>query len=354
MDFLEIAAAFDAEVQWTERGKVREPTRFTVRRGDAPEIHGYPEQVEGECVGVIFAVAVDGATDLPRIVLRREGALDRGGKALGINREVQLGDPEFDAAVYVESEAPAGPVQAVLAAATARAAAAALVRGPADEVVIGEGRVTAHLGAAELADPRAPRAQEALTHLASLATSVAVPKDMPSRAELVRRRPIGPMIGVALAWLAMMLVAALLRPPISIAWGSVWAAAGVGLALWALTCGALALALRGGHDSLRWVIVSGGFFLLVAPFAGMKGALAVNAALDGSAPTTMTRSARVIERGEERLLLEVKDLSPAEASGRLDVPRALLAGALPEGEFEVKITTRAGALGWAWLVGVGP
>src|SRR5262249_36171855 len=35
-----------------------------------------------------------------------EGSLDRLGKSLGLNHEVQLGDQEFDAAAYLESAAP--------------------------------------------------------------------------------------------------------------------------------------------------------------------------------------------------------------------------------------------------------
>ncbi len=50
----------------------------------------------------------------PLFVLRRETRLDRLGKRLGLCREIQTGDPVFDARVYVEADAIGGDVRAVL------------------------------------------------------------------------------------------------------------------------------------------------------------------------------------------------------------------------------------------------
>src|SRR5579884_2188817 len=52
----------------------------------------------------------------PAIVLRRETAIDRFGKRLGLNRELEVGDPVFDAAVYIETDSPEGDVKRTLAA----------------------------------------------------------------------------------------------------------------------------------------------------------------------------------------------------------------------------------------------
>ena len=41
----------------------------------------------------------------PKLVLRQEVARDLNGKALGLNREVQTGDPTFDGRVYIEASA---------------------------------------------------------------------------------------------------------------------------------------------------------------------------------------------------------------------------------------------------------
>src|SRR5207253_2532663 len=51
---------------------------------------------------------------LPRMEFRRERGLDRFGKTVGLNRELQTGNAEFDAAVYIESDASAEAVKPFL------------------------------------------------------------------------------------------------------------------------------------------------------------------------------------------------------------------------------------------------
>jgi hypothetical protein len=351
MDFAALAAAFGAEVMWSEGGKVRAPQSFVIA-GPAP-ITVYPELSEGECTAVLLEVEHPGTRELPRISLRREDALDRGAKAVGINREVQLGDREFDAAVYVESEVPDATVQQALAAAPARAAAIALLRGPCDELLLGGGRVVAHVAADQLADPTGPALQAARAQLVALRDGLAVPKDIPSREALARRRGVGHVFVIAGLWLAVAVVALLLQPPPTLLWGPVWLALALGGLLWLLCCGLLALLLRGAPDSLRWLLISGGFFLLVAPFAGMKLALAANAGLDAP-PAARSYPATVLEAGDAHVLLEVTGLDPDEPRTRLAVPRDRISGDLPKDLQQITLKIGDGALGWAWLAGAGP
>ncbi|MBA3547245.1 MAG: hypothetical protein H0T76_12230 [Nannocystis sp.] len=351
MDFAELAAVFGAEVVWSEGGKVRAPQSFVIA-GPAP-ITVYPELSEGECVAVLLEVEHPGTRELPRISLRREHGLDRGAKALGINREVQLGDADFDAAVYVESEVPDPTVQQALGSAPARAAALALLRGPCDELLLGSGRVIAHVTAEQLAGSQDPTLQTTRAQLLALRDALAVPRDIPSPTALAHRRGIGHVFGIAGLWLAVALVALLLRPPPTLLWGPVWAALGLGALLWLLCCGLLTWLLRGGADSLRWLLISAGFFLLVAPFAGMKLALTANAALDAP-PTARSYPATLVEAGDAQVLLEVAGLRPDEPHTRLSVPKDRLRAALPEDLQQVTLVTGPGALGWAWLAAAGP
>ncbi len=69
--------------------------------------------------------------DEPSIVLRREGVGDVEGKKEGINREVQLGDEAFDAAVYIDASVNDREVKRVLSD----------VRQPVLELVNGEAKV---------------------------------------------------------------------------------------------------------------------------------------------------------------------------------------------------------------------
>ena len=352
MEFARLAEALGGEAMAVEAGGRSELAPFVLRFGTGPEVQVYPELQEGACVGAVFVVARADSAETPRIVLRAEDALDRGGKALGINRELQLGDAAFDAAVYVESEAPDALVAQVLAAPAARAAAQALVRGPAGEVQLGEGRVTARLTADQLAGPEA--AQSVLASLRALAEAMAVPKDMPTRGELVRRRAVGHIFGIAFAWLVMLALAVVLRPPQVLAWGPVFAALGIGGLLWLVVCVPLALVLRGAPDSMRWLTLSAAAFLLTTPFAGMKLALSANAALDAGPEEALRLPVRVVDRSETRVVLDVEGLVLGHSPSRLHVPMDRVVGTLPKEPATATLTIRPGALGWPWLVDVRP
>lgn len=65
---------------------------------------------------------------LPCVVLRKETALDRLGRALGLNRELQLGDRDFDEAVYIESDEQPAHVRALLGDARVRDGAIEICR----------------------------------------------------------------------------------------------------------------------------------------------------------------------------------------------------------------------------------
>lgn len=354
MDFVQLAGTLGGELVWFERGKQREPQSFTIRRGDRPEIHAYPELSEGECVGVHFAVERPDTREMPRIVLRREGALDRGGKSLGINREIQLGDAGFDAAVYIETEAPDAFVRDVLAAPEARAAAHDLVRGPAGGLQLDEGRLVIRLDAAQLAEPRPDEVHAVLDRLLALARALTVPKDIPSRAEIVRRRSVGHIAGLAGLWLVAVLVAVMLRPPQVLSWSPIFAALGLGLGLWALVLVVVGLVLRGAADSMRWFVICAVVFLFAVPFAGMKLALLANAGLDRGAETTERRAVTVVDAAETRLLLDIDGLVPDEPTTRMTVPKDIAPGTWSPGRRSATVVTRPGALGWPWLVEVRP
>lgn len=351
MEFARLAQLLGGVQQASEPGGRAELAPFVL--AGAPEVRVYPELEEGACVGAVFAALRPDAAELPPIVLRAEDALDRGGKALGINNELQLGDPGFDAAVYIESEAPAGLVAKVLATPAVRASAQALVGGPSREVRLGEGRVTIRLEAAQLEEAALPAVREALAHLRALAGALAVPGDMPTRAELVRRRPVGHVFGLAVVWLVTLALAVVLQPPQVLAWGPVLAALGLGVGLWLVVCVGLALVLRGAADSLRWLVLSAGLFVTTTPFAGMKLALHANAALDGGAATVARHAVTVIDRSETRVVLEIAGLA-GEERARVTVRLDMVDGTLPEVLESAELTTRPGALGWTWLAGLRP
>ncbi len=351
MDFARLAEALGGELEWAERGKVREPASILLR--GAVELRVYPELSEGECVGAVFVAARPHAAEMPRIVLRAEDALDRGAKRVGLTREAQLGDAEFDAAVYVESEAPEATIRAALAAPQVRAAAIALVRGPAGEVQLGEGRISARLDAAAI-EGQAAALPALLAALRAMAEGLAVPKDMPSRAEIVGRRSVGHIVGIALAWLASLVAAVFVRPPLVLEWDATLAALGAGVALWLLVVAGLGLVLRGAPDSLRWLAITAVFFVFTTPIAGMRAALRANAALDDGAATQARREVTAVDASERHVLLDVAGLLPGEPRTRLAVPRDMVRGTLPKDPKTLELTLRPGRFGWTWVEEVRP
>jgi hypothetical protein len=84
--------------------------------------------------------AEPGLARLPRLKLRRENRRDRFGKALRLNRELQLGDARFDAVVYVESDANDDELRALLHSERARHAAIGLVELGCEVIFNDEGR----------------------------------------------------------------------------------------------------------------------------------------------------------------------------------------------------------------------
>ncbi|MFY0542185.1 alpha/beta hydrolase family protein [Nannocystis pusilla] len=243
-------------------------------------------------------------------------------------------------------------VARVLAEPAARAAAVALVRGPAREVQLGEGRVTARLSAAQLAETTV--AEALLASLRALAAAMAVPKDMPTRGELVRRRSVGHIFVIAFAWLVTLGLAVLLRPPQVLAWGPVFGALGLGGLLWLVVLVPLGLILRGAPDSLRWFTLSAAAFLLTTPFAGMKLALWANAALDRGPEVAVRLPVQLVDRSETLVLVDVVGLEVGRTSTRLAVPMDRVLGTLPKAPGSLILTKRPGALGWPWLVDLRP
>lgn len=348
MDFAELATSFAAEVVWSDAGKVRAPQSFTIP-GD-PKLEVFPEIEEGDCTGALFQLERPGLA-LPRVTLRPEGTLDHTGKLLGVNREVQLGDPAFDNAVYVDTEAPDAAVQQMFAAPAARVAAAALLAEVCSEVIVAGARITARIPAELLAAPHRPAVRDALAELVRLRAALAAP----TVADATTPPPRGVLHILVMAgvWLALAVVAMFVRSPPTLAWGPVWSALAIGAGLWIVCCVALAAALRGGADSMRWLLIGAAFFLLVAPFAGMRLALLANTALDEAPATPQAHEVRTLEvHGPAVIKLEVA--GPDGESIALAIPQDRSDPGLTMDATRVTLHTRPGALGWRWVERIGP
>lgn len=349
MDFTELAEAFAAEVVRDDGARAL-PRRFTIRRPDRPDVEVEAEYAGPQCVAVSLSVDRPGTWGLPPITLRREGKLDRRGKALGLNREVQIGEARFDAAVYIVSAAPDVTIREVLAPAEARAAVTAMLQGAPSELVIGHGKIVARVEGASLED--LPALRMVVDYLAFLQEAVAVPKDIPVVAARPQRRLARRLAALGVVWLGLFAAALLLDPPPMLAWEPLLLALGLG-GLVCLVCLALIVALlRGGAESLRWIMVCAGLCVPVAPVAGMRVALIANAWLDEGPATTTAVTAAACEPYVGGAALELEGLAADGGRTRLDVPEDRIRGELAAGQATVVLVTRPGAFGWPWLVEV--
>ncbi len=108
--------------------------------------------------------------NLPLVVFRPETGRDRVGRALFLNRELQLGDPTFDAAVYIESDESDEHIRAALADERMRQAVLETVRA-GRTVTLSKHGVSMVLPIS-FATPAKPQIEQQLGFLRQLATGV--------------------------------------------------------------------------------------------------------------------------------------------------------------------------------------
>ncbi|HEY3449778.1 MAG TPA: hypothetical protein VGK67_25715 [Myxococcales bacterium] len=128
----------------TELG-LEEPPRQIDLPGTKGKVWAIPVEVAGIKAEIcirpsgnadLLSVVLPGPA-LPRLVARHETALDRFGKRLRINRELQTGDPEFDAKVYLESSESARVLHRLLGEGEVRRALSSLLQAGYFSVTLG-------------------------------------------------------------------------------------------------------------------------------------------------------------------------------------------------------------------------
>ncbi len=302
--------------------------------------------------------AVDAFVDPQPIVLRRESAIDRFGKRLGINREVQTGDRAFDDAVYVESDVPHERLGEILRSGALRPAVEAIL-GHAPFARVGlfedDGRA---LRVSFVPDGLRPLQRDALAAL--LDASARVAESLPPVAQSGRPRPRN-LRNVATIAILCSIIAGILFGVIASAStrhvtnGATATGVLVGMGLWLLAVPLLVLFYRGRSTSLRDVIVTTFALGLTLPFTAV-GAIA-------------TANAAGIEAPPQRHEVEV--LKKWKTSGKNTTYSVLVSSYRPgksklsislrRVEYErlpssgrVVLTTREGRLGWDLLDSIEP
>lgn len=274
----------------------------------------------------------------PELLLRPETGTDREGKSRGINREVQVGDFEFDQRVYIETEA---EDQAVLRVLTPEVRAAVLRLFDKGATSITFGR--------QVAEFKVPMSERRKvfepTHIeAVIAATRALVHIPPARPSAV----VPNTGGSGTVWLSVLfsvvavpsMVAALTVWPLASPWLPLLAA-GFGWFAWALSRNTFARANAGHSRSYRRYLTSLTFTFIAFPAAAIAIAVAVNGGFDNRA--NRLREGRIynVSSDEDGTTVDVRwdDGSSTSTSGFTGVPKK---GARVRGRF------RTGALGAEW------
>jgi hypothetical protein len=283
----------------------------------------------------------------PAILLRRETGLDRFGKRIGLNREVQIGDEELDALAYVETDSPDDDVRRTLADDRARRAVRELIREGVTRVQLDPSGLSADRAVRSAADMSAASFEHTAALLAEAAS--ALPVFTAGRAAKARSALTGVLAMVGAGMIMPVLMIAAGKSPIDPGAKQLGAAGGLGL--WLLIVVGLVVTLSGRSTSLRRVALSSLAALLIVPVGFYSALCWTNRELDESPrvdhATTVTRV--WTSRGKNTTYYHVDVASWRADMGTitLDVSSSFANGA--QKGSKIVVSTHAGKLGWEWV-----
>ena len=242
------------------------------------------------------------ATPLPHIRIHKEHGFDRFGKAIGLNREVQTGDAEFDAAAYLDSRDRDEDILAVLGHADTRAAVRELL-------TLGYGVEFSRRGVEAYQLVRANAKLDAATSARAAARLAAMARHLPSfhesqlqpqRASGIRQ---GQLAGIAggIGAVAIIGVAAAAGPgAATVDAPGTLTAVGLGLASYIGCMFLVATRLRGRSDALAILVVVAFLGAFAVPAGTSALVLWLNRALDhGEARVIEATVTNVPRKGDE-------------------------------------------------------
>lgn len=284
------------------------------------------------------------AGPLPWIVAYPEGAVERFGKKIGLNREVQLGDPTFDDAVYLDTIDTDEQVKRALASPDVRRLILELI-GFGYKVQLSARGVEAYQIVYAMSAPDTSHVHEMIPRLAQLAQSV------PSFAGETLRKP--PLVQTAVLAFIVACVAG----------GGVMGAIrnsapahtldpahqavafiGVGGALWLLAMIGVIAAMRGRSNAFRVVLIAAAMGLFTLPLTGGVLSLVINQKLDHSpAENHEVTIRRLARKGREVTVTSWRAGRDFETTTAVYT----LFNTLKVGD-HVIVSEHPGALGWAW------
>jgi hypothetical protein len=291
---------------------------------------------------ILQSIRLDSAP-LPGILIRAESGVDRLGKWMGLNREVQIGDAAFDAAAYIDSAASDAVVRRALESTDVRARILELLGHGYRLDMSSNG-----LGASRIRSYYAPFEAPELPALLGVLESIqaALPRFESSDAMPAPKQTPWMLIaagaGIGLAVVSFQLLR-FAHPPMDDL--DSMKALGLGLPVWAIALAGVWAARRGKPNSIRELFLASILlFFALPPLVG--GTLfAVNAGMDSGPVTTHTVQIASLARRDHEVYFPGwrPDRARDKVGTSWEVFRTLQKGDT------IAIDTRPGALGWTWV-----
>ena len=132
--FTALADALGRTYQYLASGELKYFQHFDVVEAGVPVRVQLAVGNKGGITDIFLSARLRALVISTEVVVRQEHALDRLGKRLGIDREVQTGDAAFDAAVYIESDAADADVLRLFADARVRSTLMASTQFPSSHL----------------------------------------------------------------------------------------------------------------------------------------------------------------------------------------------------------------------------
>jgi hypothetical protein len=289
------------------------------------------------------------------LLARFETKRDRFGKRIGLNRETQLGDAEFDERIYLECDAPDATSRKLFQSEASRRELVRVLSLGAPAVNLDRnGLLSICLRWVPKDIPSQAQFEALLRAFGAFAESLpALRGRVPQlKSKLAVVLVLGSLIGSILGIPALFLVRWLWRPVDDDLYSTTLL---IGIFAWIVLVPLSFFAIRGRSTALRDWIMTVSFSSFGVPIGCMTLAMAINGAFDTSAPVEHTEwvARRWTTSGKSTTYhVQLEPTVPGDRGFSLTVSSSTyhaLAGGTA-----ARVTTRDGALGWAWLVSVGP
>lgn len=338
---------------WHTPGRSTPPSiRFTTSAGPlvAPPVAKVPPAMLG---GPFRSAKRERLKSPAPLTLRLEGTLDRAGKSLRLNREIQTGDAAFDERIYVESEAPDALVLAVLASPVTRAGVlACLTLGCTEIKLDDDGTLGADLPLTNETAVTPGHLTSVLDALGETAESIPPLRGEGHHHTRVGSIPVVAGVGTLVSWPLFYLVDWIWEPFGSDLYAT---AALAGLGLWIVSLPVFFFVLRGRSVSLRDFLTTAIALAIGFPLGATDLLLTLNGALDTSPVdihATRIEGMRRTTGKNASSYITVDNWHPGGGTIQLQIGSNLYS-TLAVNE-PITITTRRGFLGWERILAIVP